>query len=102
MGKFTRAKLPRLAAESHRDAAFQHIEKTLPMSRSEGAPGFELGGVLGEGGSDGGRRVHNNGYRIEAGKRHADEGIRRLQKVGGLAVAACVSELMHSVPYLPR
>ena len=100
MGKFARAKLPRLAAESHGYAAFQHIKKTLPMRRSQRAPGFELGGVLGEGGSDGRRRVHNNGYRIEAGQRHADEGIRRLQQVGGLAIAAGVSEVIHSVPYL--
>ncbi len=95
---FARAKLARLAIESHRYRAFEHVKKALPMRRPQRAPGFELRGVLGEGGSDGRRRVHNDGYRIKTGQGHAHKGIRRLQQMGGLAIAAGMSQVIHAAP----
>ncbi len=72
------------------------------MRRPQRATGLELRGVLGEGGSDGGRCVHDDGDRIETGQRHAHKRIRRLQQVRGLAIAAGMSQVMHaecSAPY---
>ncbi len=101
MGKPTWSKLLRLAAHKHRYRAFQQIEKALAMSRPQRTSRLELRRVLREGGSDGGRCVHNDGYRIEAGQGHAHKSIRRLQQVRGLAIAAGKSQVMHAECFAP-
>ena len=101
MGKSVRSQLLRLAAHNHRYRAFQQIEKALTMSRPQRTSRLELRRVLGERGSDGGRCVHNHGYRIKTGQGHAYKSIRRLQQVRGLAIAAGKSQVMHAECFAP-
>ena len=101
MGKSARNKLLRLATHNHRYRAFQRIEKALAMGRPERTSRLELRRVLGEGGSDGRRRMHSNGYRIETGEGDAHKSIRRLQQMGGLAVAAGMSQVIHAECFAP-
>jgi hypothetical protein len=91
----------RLAAESHRYGAFEHIEKALPMRRPERAPGLELRGVLGKGRSQCRRCVHDNGDRIKARQGHGHKSIWRLQQMRELAIAAGMSQVMHEVFSVP-
>ena len=81
------------------DGAFEDIQEALQMGRGERAAGFELGGVLGEGGTGGGANV---GRRLSPyrgpGRAVRTKVSRRLQEVVALVAAAGVAKVMHGPP----
>ena len=76
--------------------AFEHVNESLGRGGAEVSAALELGGVLGEGRAQRGRRVDDRGGVAHAGQRRADKGVRREQEVVAGRRAARVAELVHA------
>ena len=77
------------------EIAGEDVDEALGGALDEFAVGLEFEGHLGEGGTDGGRDVDDGKASGEAGEGRADEGVGRLQEVGGVVLAAGMAEVVH-------
>ena len=75
----------------------EHIDETLAGRRTQLSSLFELRGVLRELGADRRPNVYDGSRLPHAGKRHADERVRRLQNMIGAVNAAGLSKVVHVV-----
>jgi hypothetical protein len=82
--------------ELHGYLAFEHEDKSLCEGRAERSADGELGGHLGEAGTQLRRRVNDEIDVLGAGKGRADERVRRLQQVIGFEAASSGSQVMHA------